>query len=57
MKKYIVRILTLSTLFVGSLFSSCSDDYMEDLNTDPSKAPSIDPNAQLSYRLTGISEK
>lgn len=48
MKKYIVRILTLSTLFVGSLFSSCSDDYMEDLNTDPSKAPSIDPNAQLT---------
>lgn len=48
MKKYIVRILTLGTLFVGCLFSSCSDDYMEDLNTDPSKAPSIDPNAQLT---------
>lgn len=48
MKKYIVRILALSTLFVGCLFSSCSDDYMEDLNTDPSKAPSIDPNAQLT---------
>lgn len=48
MRKYIVRILALSTLFVGCLFSSCSDDYMEDLNTDPSKAPSIDPNAQLT---------
>ncbi len=48
MKKYIVRRLALSTLFVGCLFSSCSDDYMEDLNTDPSKAPSIDPNAQLT---------
>lgn len=48
MKKYIVRILALSTLFVGCLFSSCSDDYMEDLNTDPSKAPFIDPNAQLT---------
>lgn len=48
MKKYIVRILALSTLFVGCLFSGCSDDYMEDLNTDPSKAPSIDPNAQLT---------
>lgn len=48
MKKYIVRILALATLFVGCLFSSCSDDYMEDLNTDPSKAPTIDPNAQLT---------
>lgn len=48
MKKFIVRTLTLTTLFVGCLFSSCSDDYMEDLNTDPSKAPSIDPNAQLT---------
>lgn len=48
MKKFIVRILTSATLFVGCLFSSCSDDYMEDLNTDPSKAPSIDPNAQLT---------
>lgn len=48
MKKYIVRILTLATIFVGCLCSSCSDDYMEDLNTDPSKAPSIDPNAQLT---------
>lgn len=51
MKKFIVRTLTLATLFVGCLFSSCSDDYMEDLNTDPSKAPSIDPNAQLSSAL------
>lgn len=51
MKKFIVRTLTLATLFVGCLFSSCSDDYMEDLNTDPSKAPSIDPNAQLSTAL------
>lgn len=48
MKKYIVRILTFVPLFVGCLFSSCSNDYMEDLNTDPSKAPSIDPNAQLT---------
>ena len=30
-----------------SLFS-CSDEYMEELNTDPSKAAVIDPNAQLT---------
>lgn len=30
------------------LFSACSDSYMENMNTDPSKAPTIDPNAQLT---------
>ncbi|WP_290540239.1 SusD/RagB family nutrient-binding outer membrane lipoprotein [Alistipes sp.] len=30
------------------LCASCSNDYMEDLNTDPSKAAAIDPNAQLT---------
>ncbi len=34
----------VSTMF----FTACSDDYMEDLNTDPSKAATIDPNAQLT---------
>lgn len=29
-------------------FTSCSDQYMEDMNTDPSKAETIDPNAQLT---------
>lgn len=48
MNKYIVRILTVATLSAGCLFGGCSDDYMEDLNTDPSKAPSVDPNAQLT---------
>ena len=32
-------------------FSSCSDDAMERLNTDSSKASSIDPNAQLTTAL------
>lgn len=32
----------------GLAFSSCSDSYMEDLNTDPSKVSEIDPNAQLT---------
>ena len=30
------------------LFASCSDEYMESLNTDPSKADTLDPNAQLT---------
>lgn len=30
------------------LCASCSNDYMEDLNTDPSKAATIDPNNQLT---------
>ena len=29
-------------------FASCSDEYMENMNTDPSKAATIDPNAQLT---------
>ncbi len=33
---------------LGLAFSSCSDSYMEDLNTDPSKVSDIDPNAQLT---------
>lgn len=30
------------------LFAGCSDDYMERMNTDPSKPANIDPNAQLT---------
>ena len=41
---YIVIMLVTSVLF----FTACSDKYMEDMNTDPSKAASIDPNAQLT---------
>lgn len=40
-------ILLLLTIFAVAV-SSCSDSYMEDLNTDPTKANSIDPNAQLT---------
>jgi len=40
-------ILLLLTIFAVTV-SSCSDSYMENLNTDPSKANSIDPNAQLT---------
>lgn len=48
MKKYNIIILSLAAMAAGCLFGGCSDSYMEDLNTDPSKAPSINPNAQLT---------
>lgn len=41
---YITALLVVSALFIGA----CSDEYMENLNTDPSKAATIDPNAQLT---------
>ena len=37
-------MLTACTSFLGA----CSDSYLEDMNTDPSKADVIDPNAQLT---------
>ena len=47
--KKIKRTYILSLLAIlGVAVSSCSDSYMENLNTDPSKANSINPNAQLT---------
>ena len=43
-KSYITMALAAFALF----FVSCSDEYMENMNTDPSKADTIDPNAQLT---------
>ena len=43
-KSYLTLILTAFTL----LFTACSDEYMESMNTDPSKAATIEPNAQLT---------
>ena len=40
--------IILSAALLAGISSSCSDSYMEDLNTDKSKANSIDPNAQLT---------
>ncbi|MFA6677240.1 MAG: SusD/RagB family nutrient-binding outer membrane lipoprotein [Bacteroidales bacterium] len=41
--------ITLGLICVSSLlFSACSTDF-NDLNTDPSKANTVDPNYQLSY--------
>lgn len=41
---YIAIMLVTSVLF----FAGCTDQYMENMNTDPSKAASVDPNAQLT---------
>ncbi|WP_321517896.1 SusD/RagB family nutrient-binding outer membrane lipoprotein [uncultured Bacteroides sp.] len=43
-QSYFIMILVTCTI----LFSACSDDYMKSMNTDPSKAATIDPNAQLT---------
>lgn len=43
----IKTFIILSAALLAGISSSCSDSYMEDLNTDKSKANSIDPNAQL----------
>jgi hypothetical protein len=44
--KRIFRYIYL-ILFWGSV--ACSDSYFEELNTNPTKATSIDPNAQLAF--------
>ena len=40
------KYITIITMAL--FFASCSDEYMENMNTDPSKAATIDPNAQLT---------
>ncbi|HRN15643.1 MAG TPA: SusD/RagB family nutrient-binding outer membrane lipoprotein [Xylanibacter oryzae] len=47
MRKYQLYLATILTAFT-MIFTSCSNDYMENMNTDPSKASTIDPNAQLT---------
>ena len=42
------KYITIITMACALFFASCSDEYMEDMNTDPSKAATIDPNAQLT---------
>ena len=52
MKKHILNIVSIMMLFsLGGGLSSCSDSYLEEVNTDDSKAESIDPNAQLTTAL------
>ena len=47
MKRYSIHTLLLSGLSL-LCFAACSDEYMEEINSDPSKATTIDPNAQLT---------
>ena len=42
------KIFTPVLAALALIAGSCSDSYMEDLNTDPSKANGLDPNAQLT---------
>ena len=39
-------VISIAAAALGMV--SCSDEYLENLNTDPSKAATIDPNAQLT---------
>lgn len=46
--RYYKLYFTITLLISSFIFISCSDDYMESINTDSSKAETIDPNAQLT---------
>ena len=46
-KLYIIALLLISSC----ISFSCSDEYMEKMNTDSSKAETIDPNSQLSTAI------
>lgn len=47
MKKY-QSYITAALMACVMSFVACSDEYMEKMNTDPTKAATIDPNAQLT---------
>lgn len=57
MKKNIINIAAffLTTFLVmgvgGGFLTSCSDSYMEDLNTDNTKTPTAEPAYQLTFAL------
>lgn len=44
-------IMLLSALTLGGTSTSCSDNHMESVNTDDTKSPTINPNAQLTTAL------
>lgn len=46
--KYNLSYITIISAALVMLFPACSDEYMENMNTNPSKAASIDANAQLT---------
>ena len=41
----------IGLLAAGAIFTSCSKEYMQGLNTDTSKVESLDPNMQLTTAL------
>ena len=41
----------IALAIMGGSLASCSDSHMEDVNTDDTKSPTIDPNAQLTTAL------
>ena len=52
MKRYKSYIKTAMCMAIALAFTACSDEYMNDMNTDPSKAENIDPNSQLTFQQT-----
>ena len=48
MKNYKSYLIILLAIVAPLITVSCSDNYMNDMNTDPSQAATIDPNAQLT---------
>lgn len=46
-----MKKIFFALLVIGLGMTSCSDSYMEELNTDDSKVSQIDPNAQLTTAL------
>ncbi|WP_300724566.1 SusD/RagB family nutrient-binding outer membrane lipoprotein [uncultured Bacteroides sp.] len=49
--KHYKSYIAMLCMACGLSFTSCSDDFMQNMNTDPSKAETIDPNAQLTTAL------
>lgn len=47
------KYITIITMACALFFASCSDEYMENMNTDPSKAATIDPNAHAQLQTYG----
>ena len=47
MKK--ILFSTLYITFISLIFASCSDKVYEEINTDPTKAATVNPASQLSY--------
>ena len=52
-KKYIKNIIAACSVCccLTTVFTACSDSHMQEVNTDDSKAASIEPSAQLTTAL------